>query len=260
LLTITRLSSRGALEVLARAMDPAPEDARQDAHHHQEGTAQVEPRLAGGRGADQRRDPGQGHVGERGPERGHEPAGQALVQTAGDHHQREEHHELALAPAGLGRQHRHQRQVEGELQVDLDHLAAPQQGAQPVEGGQHPDRDQRPPQHPPRLVRRARGKQHPDRQRQGGHQKTRANQRLQALPAVADVRQRGVERGGIGLRGLLRGRLRAHPFPPATTLISLNIGRYMATTMPPTMPPITTIITGSMIEVMVSTAVSTSAS
>jgi hypothetical protein len=32
-------------------------------------------------------------------------------------------------------------------------------------------------------------------------------------------------------------------------LMSLNIGRYIATTMPPTMPPITTIITSSMIDV-----------
>jgi hypothetical protein len=48
--------------------------------------------------------------------------------------------------------------------------------------------------------------------------------------------------------------------PPATTLISLNIGRYMAMTMPPTIDPMTTIMIGSMSEVRESTAVSTSSS
>jgi hypothetical protein len=38
----------------------------------------------------------------------------------------------------------------------------------------------------------------------------------------------------------------------------LNIGRYMATMMPPTMPPTTTIMSGSMIEVSALTAASTS--
>lgn len=38
----------------------------------------------------------------------------------------------------------------------------------------------------------------------------------------------------------------------------LNIGRYIATMMPPTMPPTTTIINGSMIEVSALTVASTS--
>ena len=86
-----------------------------------------------------------------------------------------------------------------------------------------------------------------------GHQEPRADQCREPLPALPLP------------GGLAHGRSRPgerkhpdHPFPPATTLISLNIGRYMATTMPPTMPPISTIITGSMIDVSVSTAVSTS--
>src|SRR5262249_19320094 len=48
--------------------------------------------------------------------------------------------------------------------------------------------------------------------------------------------------------------------PPATTLLSLNMGRYLALTTPPTIPPRTTIITGSMTLVRFSTAWSTSAS
>jgi hypothetical protein len=47
---------------------------------------------------------------------------------------------------------------------------------------------------------------------------------------------------------------------PATTLINLNIGRYIATTIPPTIVPITTIMIGSMSDVSESTAVSTSSS
>ena len=53
---------------------------------------------------------------------------------------------------------------------------------------------------------------------------------------------------------------RGHQPLPATTLMSLNIGRYMAISMPPTIVPMTTIITGSMTEVSVSTAASTSSS
>src|SRR5439155_10511065 len=109
---------------------------------------------------------------------------------------------------------------------------------------------QRPPQHPPRVLGRVRSQQHADRKRQRRDQQARPDRRRQPMPAVLS---------GIDPLELVPGS--AHQLlPPETTLISLNIGRYIATTMPPTMPPITTIITGSMMEVSVSTAVSTSAS
>lgn len=43
-------------------------------------------------------------------------------------------------------------------------------------------------------------------------------------------------------------------------VISLNIGRYIATTMKPTVPPRKTMSTGSIIEVRAVTAISTSSS
>ena len=62
-------------------------------------------------------------------------------------------------------------------------------------------------------------------------------------------------------RALHPGRFpRGHQPLPATTLMSLNIGRYMAISMPPTMDPMITIMTGSMMEVSASTAASTSSS
>jgi hypothetical protein len=50
-----------------------------------------------------------------------------------------------------------------------------------------------------------------------------------------------------------------HPYPP-TALIMSNIGRYMATTMPPMTMPMTTIMMGSSTEVSAATALSTSSS
>ncbi len=52
-------------------------------------------------------------------------------------------------------------------------------------------------------------------------------------------------------------------YPPrryCTALIMSNMGRYMATTMPPITTPITTIMIGSRIEVSALTAASTSSS
>ncbi len=77
--------------------------------------------------------------------------------------------------------------------------------------------------------------------------------RTSRIPGAADPR---------GLRTLVWARLvvAALALPLETTEMSLNIGRYIATTMPPTLPPISTIMSGSITEVIASTAVSTSAS
>src|SRR5262249_58023609 len=104
----------------------------------------------------------------------------------------------------------------------------------------------------------------PARGRAGSERNRRGRRDRRDEQRVADKRPQ--PRPAVGARarqgwGTPRpGRPRLAQCPPATTLISLNIGRYMATTMPPTMPPMTTIITGSMIDVMASTADSASAS
>src|SRR5262249_55837328 len=159
------------------------------------------------------------------------------------------------APAGQRRKARNDEQVACELHVGLEPERAPQARAEPEQRREHADREQRPPQHPPRPLGRIGAQQHADRQGQGRDQEPRPDQGAQPFPArqgtpprLSAARREWQDAGGC------------RHLPPATTVMSLNIGRYMAITMPPTIPPMITIIMGSMIEVSVSTAVSTSAS
>ncbi len=246
----------GARQVVVRAPHAAPQQPGQHTDDDQEPGHHAGPRQ---HVADERRHTRREReqVGGARSRRGEQPARQAIEQPAGDDHEHVEQHELALAPAGAGGERGHQREVGHQVRVHLQPHAAPQRQAAPEHRRHRREQGQRPHQHAPRGRPGVRAQHHARRDRDHRDQQPRAHQGRETPPARV---RRVVRRALRPFRAAHAVRSRHQLFPPATTLMSLNMGRYIAMTMPPTMPPITTIMTGSMIEVSASTALSTSAS
>ncbi len=146
------------------------------------------------------------------------------------------------------------RQDDRHAEEDGDHA-----GGGPRDGAEDPDADdverdldgpQRRRREPPPRAERFEGEAEIDRQQGRGDAQGRHAVRLQDVQEETRGREEDREH---------RPPQEQHGQPP-TTFAILNMGRYMATSMPPTMAPMTTIMIGSIAAVSASTAASTSSS